>query len=72
MEEIEGEGVRMGNCKEGKCDEGCKHEDLVFCECCEVVKCEDCGKIWGDRVYATNWYNPPKFTADWDTTCAYA
>lgn len=29
-----------------KCDHGCKHDRLKFCEKCQKVHCLDCGKEW--------------------------
>lgn len=42
----------------------CLHNKLKYCEVCDVVYCEDCGREWGGYSYSYQ----PWVTTDWYTT----
>lgn len=29
--------------------DGCKHDNISYCERCDVAYCEDCSKEWGNE-----------------------
>ena len=55
----------------------CKHENVIYCESCKRVECQDCGKTWGEKeIQYIPWYNhvytypnqEPQWSYAWNTT----
>jgi hypothetical protein len=34
-----------------KCNHGCEHKNVKYCDQCGKVHCMDCGREWGEKEY---------------------